>query len=162
MFETTRRLYSREEVILSPSELGIPESHNQAVIWKANLASFALAIFSGRADHFETLNTTILDILAPTFQDLEHTAATLILNFKSQLYLSKMESVRATVDDEEELSRQKEEILESLFPYTFDDTVMSRHPGVGLATVEMQLLENASNRRQCLQDGVLETDPSGM
>lgn len=142
LFDQYKKNYSREQLFLNPQELNLdPSSHG--TIRKANLASFAVAIFSGRDVPFPQLHDHCLDVFLPERRGLTKSVASLFLELKTQAYIAALQSGVAS----------QKELLE-YFPTDMQTQLARRRPGSPtLSPVEQDLcLKVTMRRNQLLQE----------
>lgn len=105
------------------------------------MATFVSSVFGSQDVGFYHLNEYFLDTFVVDGNRLLKTQAQLLLDLKTQAYIS------ATTNGE----RGREEILEDLFPRDLEQRLLSRRPGAKqLAPSEQEFVQRAGNRRKAL------------
>ncbi|PBP19986.1 telomeric repeat binding factor 1 [Diplocarpon rosae] len=141
LFDQTKGIYSKGGLFLSADELNIKEPEHRATIRITNLASFSAAVFGSSVGFYE-LGSPFLDIVTPECACVEKEAGELLVDLKTQMYLSMVTS--------EEQFETKEDILEEMFPLDFEDLLRKRHPDIPLSDDELGIIELVNGRREFL------------
>ncbi|OWP02228.1 hypothetical protein B2J93_5615 [Marssonina coronariae] len=141
LFDQTKRIYSKDSLFLSADELNVKEPEHRATIRIANLASFSAAVFGSSVGFYE-LGSPFIDIVTPEGACIEKEPGELLVDLKTQMYLSMVTS--------EEQFETKEDILEEMFPLDFEDLLRKRHPDTPLSKDEREMIELVNSRRDFL------------
>lgn len=108
---------------------------------KTNMATFVSSVFGSQDVGFYHLNENFLDTFLTDGNRLLKNQAQLYLDLKTQAYIS----AAASGD------RNREEILEDLFPHDLEERLLKRRPGAKqLAPSEAEFVQRAGNRRKTL------------
>ncbi|KAI9055981.1 hypothetical protein LZ554_000915 [Drepanopeziza brunnea f. sp. 'monogermtubi'] len=143
LFDQTKQIYSKDGLFLSADELNIKEPAHRATIRTTNLASFSAAVFASSAGFYE-LSSSFIDIVTPDGACLEKEPGELLVNLKTQMYLSRIAS------EEQRENETKEDILEDMFPLDFEDVLRNRHPDTPLSRDELEFIDLVNHRREFL------------
>ncbi|KAK0121033.1 TTAGGG repeat binding factor [Cadophora gregata f. sp. sojae] len=149
LFDQTKRIYSKDGLFLSADELNIKEPEHRATIRTTNLASFSAAVFASSVGFYE-LSSSFIDIVTPDGACLEKEPGELLVNLKTQMYLSMVTS--------EEQTDTKEDVLEEMFPYDFDEVLRQRHPDIPLSQDELEFVNSINSRREYLMNEPTDVD----
>lgn len=149
LFDQTKRIYSKDGFFLSADELNIKEPEHRATIRTTNLASFSAAVFASSVGFYE-LSSSFIDIVTPDGACLEKEPGELLVNLKTQMYLSMVTS--------EEQTDTKEDVLEEMFPYDFEEVLRQRHPDVPLSQDEREFVNSINARREYLMNEPTDVD----
>ena len=149
LFDQTKRIYSKDGFFLSADELNIKEPEHRATIRTTNLASFSAAVFASSVGFYE-LSSSFIDIVTPDGACLEKEPGELLVNLKTQMYLSMITS--------EEQTDTKEDVLEEMFPYDFDEVLRQRHPNIPLSQDEVEFVGSINARREYLMNEPTDVD----
>lgn len=141
LFDQTKRIYSEDGLFLYADELDIKEPEHRTTIRLTNLASFSVAVFASSAGFYE-LSSSFIDIVTPEGACLEKEPGELLVNLKTQMYLSMVTS--------EEQPETKEDILEEMFPFDFEHLLKQRHPDIPLSGDELEFIKLVTQRRDFL------------
>ena len=149
LFSETKKIYASESPFLWPQKLGLNDQGTIHTLKKANIATFISRLFGGRdAVGFNHLIDGFLDIFIPKGTSFMKPHAQLLLELKTQAYISAVTSDKAAILNGE---RSRDEILDALFPLDLDKQLLRRRSGTShLTSMERQLIESAQNRRQML------------
>ncbi|KAH7346431.1 telomere repeat binding factor-domain-containing protein [Rhexocercosporidium sp. MPI-PUGE-AT-0058] len=149
LFDQTKRIYSKDGFFLSADELNIKEPEHRATIRTTNLASFSAAVFASSVGFYE-LSSSFIDIVTPDGACLEKEPGELLVNLKTQMYLSMVTS--------EEQTDTKEDVLEEMFPYDFEEVLKQRHPDIPLSQDEHDFVKSINARREYLMNEPTDVD----
>lgn len=137
LFDQTKKYYSREQLFLNPQLLNLDQSA-YGIIRKANLATFAVTIFSGRDVPFSQLNERCIDVFCPEGRSITKSVASLVLELKTQAFLSALHNGGNFARDSLEF-----------FPPDFESQLARRRPGASTLTpVDQDLIMKVSIRNQ--------------
>ncbi|KAL2069858.1 hypothetical protein VTL71DRAFT_14537 [Oculimacula yallundae] len=149
LFDQTKRIYSKDGFFLSADDLNIKEPEHRATIRTTNLASFSAAVFASSVGFYE-LSSCFIDIVTPDGACLEKEPGELLVNLKTQMYLSMVTS--------EEQTDTKEDVLEEMFPYDFEEVLKARHPDIPLSQDEHEFVASINGRREYLMNEPTDVD----
>ena len=99
---------------------------------------------------FYELSSSFIDIVTPDGACLEKEPGELLVNLKTQMYLSMITS--------EEQTDTKEDVLEEMFPYDFDEVLRQRHPNIPLSQDEVEFVGSINARREYLMNEPTDVD----
>ncbi|KAG8527751.1 uncharacterized protein KY384_007905 [Bacidia gigantensis] len=143
LFNHAKRVYSESEPFLNARQMGFFVGSHIETIRKANMATFIISILGSQDVGFYHLNEYFIDTFVAEGQQLEKKHADLLLELKTQAYISAISNG----------DRSREEILYDLFPENMEERLASRRPGgKKLTPNEREFLIHASNRRKGLLD----------
>ena len=141
LFEQTKKIYTQQDVFLSSSKLNIEERAQREIIRTTNLATFVSGVFAGDVGFYE-LNDHFLETFVPLGDALNAEQGHLLLNLKTQVYISAL--------SQEEQERTNEEILYEMFPDNVAMFLSARHPGKSLSPREVDFIDLMIKRRELL------------
>lgn len=137
LFDQTKKYYSREQLFLNPQLLNLDQSA-YGIIRKANLATFAVTIFSGRDVPFSQLNERCIDVFCPEGRSVTKSVASLVLELKTQAFLSALHNGGNFARD-----------LVEFFPSDMESQLAQRRPGASTLTpVDQDLIMKINIRSQ--------------
>ncbi|KAL9607906.1 MAG: hypothetical protein Q9167_007227 [Letrouitia subvulpina] len=143
LFDHTKKVYSIHDPFISAQGLGLVERSQSDIIRKANLATFVSSVFGSHDVGFYHLNENFLDIFISDGNRLLKSQAGLLLDLKTQAYISAIASGE----------RSREDILRDLFPPDLEARILSRRPGAKQATPsEADFIQRAHNRSKALME----------
>lgn len=141
LFDQTKKVYSTEDAFLTAPALGLVAPEHMAAIRKANLATFASSLFGSQDVGFFHLNEFFLEAFVPEGARLKKLQAALLLDLKTQAYISAMSGGERT----------REEIVQDLFPDDLEQRILSRRAGArALNPSEVDFVKRARLRRDHL------------
>ncbi|KAL9124982.1 MAG: hypothetical protein Q9217_005751 [Psora testacea] len=141
LFNHAKKVYSQNEPFLSIQELGLVDNAHMDTIRKSNAATFATTVFGSQEVGFYHLNEHFLDTFVADGHQILKTQAQLLLDLKTQAYIS-----AASTGE-----RNREDILDDLFPPDLEQRLLSRRPGARqLAPSEKDFVQRARNRKKAL------------
>lgn len=141
LFDHTKKVYSIHGAFLSAYDLGLTDQAQIDTIRKANLATFVSSVFGSHDVGFYDLNEHFLETFVADGNRLLKSQAQLLLDLKTQAYISAMANGE----------RSRDEILEDLFPDDLEQLLLQRRPGAKqLAPSEADFVIRARSRRDRL------------
>jgi hypothetical protein len=152
LFNSTKEIYSQENVFLSADDLGFTDVKHRSIIRNTNMATFVAGVFGGQDVGFYELNNWFLDTFTPENETMDTKACNLCTNLKTQMYLSAL--------GEEDNEKTKEEILDDLFPSNLSSILIARHPNVQLSESETEFVSNCQTRKNYLMG--ISADPESI
>ena len=143
LFNHAKRVYSQTVPFLDAYQLGLSENAHIDTIRKANMATFVISVFGSQDVGFYHLNEYFLDTFVADGHQLLKTPAELLLELKTQAYISAASNG----------GRSRERILEDLFPHDLEKQLMERRPDARqLSPSEKDFVQRAQNRRRVLSE----------
>ena len=143
LFDHAKKIYSVHEPFLNPQDLKLQKSSDIDVIRKTNMATFVSSVFGSQDVGFYHLNENFLDTFIPEGGRLLKNQARLFLDLKTQAYISAVQNT----------DRNREDILDDLFPLDLDARFKKRRPGTrSLTPSEAEFVVRAQNRRKALSE----------
>ncbi|KAF8862154.1 hypothetical protein BDZ45DRAFT_712923 [Acephala macrosclerotiorum] len=142
LFDQTKKIYSTDATFLSAEQLNIKDPKHKKLIHMTNVATYVAAVFGGSLG-LGDLDENFLDTFAPEGAPLERDHGDLLLNLKTQMYLSSV--------SQEEQEDTKEDLLDRyLSPAELRQNLQNRHLLVPLTDAEEQFLKDCETRTRYL------------
>ena len=141
LFNHAKKVYSQNEPFLNPYQLGLSDNAHTDTIKKANMATFVISVFGSQDVGFYHLNEHFLTTFVADGHQLLKTPAELLLELKTQAYISAASNG----------GRSRDRILEDLFPHDLEKQLLERRPDAKqLSPSEKDFVQRAQNRRKVL------------
>ncbi|KAE8453142.1 hypothetical protein EG329_011209 [Mollisiaceae sp. DMI_Dod_QoI] len=138
LFDQTKKIYSNETTFLSARQLNIREPKDKKLIHMTNVATYVAAVFGGTLG-LGDLDENFLETFAPEGAPLEEKPGQLLVNLKTQMYLSSV--------SQEEQEDTREDLLERYFsPLKLRKALENRHMHLPLTDSEERYLSFCSER----------------
>lgn len=142
LFDQTKKIYSTDARFLSARQLNITKSEHKDLIHITNIATYVASVFGG-ALGLGDLDENFLETFAPEGAVLLDEPGKLLLNLKTQMYLSSV--------SQEEQEDTKEDLLDRYFSDKEVRAILqNRHPQVPLTPSEERFVENCIERASYL------------
>lgn len=141
LFDTTRRVYSRETPFIDAIAIQMFQPSQQETIRKANIATFISSILGAHDVSFFHLNEFFMETFVPLGHRLLKWQGAIYLELKTQTYIS------ALINSD----GNPEEMLDELFPPDLDAQILTRHPDApSLSPSEQDFIDRSRARKSYL------------
>jgi len=141
IFRATRRAFS-DSPLLSPDELDITDSEDRETIRMSNLGATAASVFGAHDVSLLDVHDAFFSIFIPEDGEYKSSLTELLVSLKTRLLLDAL--------NKPEQSQPVSQLLDSLFPVNFDDTLKQRSGDLLLNTDEEGLASKIRERREQL------------
>jgi hypothetical protein len=141
MFRATRKAFS-DSPLLSPDELDISDSEDRETIRMSNLAATAASVFGAHDVPCQDVHDVFFSIFIPEDGEYKSTLTELLVSLKTRLLLDAF----SKPDSPQPVSQ----VLDTLFPVNFDDSLKQRSGDLLLSADEEALVARIRERREQL------------
>lgn len=142
LFDQTKKIYSTDTSFLSAHQLNITNPEHKNLIHMTNIATYVASVFGGTLG-LGDLDENFLETFAPEGAFLEEEPSKLLLNLRTQMYLSSV--------SQEEQEDTKEDLLDRYFSLAeLRTNLEARHLHHSLSDAEVRFLDECKQRVQYL------------
>jgi hypothetical protein len=141
-FDQTKRIYNMENGFLDFAEEEVQGASAIQTVRKANLATFMSSVFGSGEVGFYLLNEYFLEVFVGDRNRLLKQQAALFLDLKTQCFISALAAGQ----------RERELLLDDLFPEHLKQLLLNRRYAETLATSEATFIDQAKRRREILHE----------
>ena len=141
IFRPTRKAFS-DSPLLSPDELDITDSEDRETIRMSNLAATAASVFGAQDVPLEDVHDAFFSIFIPEDGEYKASLAEPLVCLKTRLFLDALDKTGQAPPDSQ--------LLDTLFPVNFDESLRLRSGDLLLSTEEDGLVSQIKERRELL------------
>lgn len=141
IFRPTRKAFS-DSPLLSPDELDITDSEDRETIRMSNLAATAASVFGAQDVPLEDVHDAFFSIFIPEDGEYKASLAEPLVCLKTRLFLDALNKTDQAPPDSQ--------LLDTLFPVNFDESMRQRSGDLLLSTEEDGLVSQIKERRELL------------
>jgi hypothetical protein len=141
IFRPTRRAFS-DSPLLSPDELDITDSEDRETIRMSNLAATAASVFGAHDVSALDVHDAFFSIFIPEDGEYKSSLTGLLVSLKTRLLLDAL--------NKQEQSQPVSQLLDTLFPINFDESLRQRSGDLLLNSDEEGLVTRIRERREQL------------
>ncbi|GAB1313555.1 TTAGGG repeat binding factor [Madurella fahalii] len=141
IFRPTRKAFS-DSPLLSPDELDIADSEDRETIRISNLAATAASGLGAHDVPLQDIHDAFFSIFIPEDGEIRAPLTGLLVCLKTRLYLDALETT--------EPAQPASQLLDTLFPVNFDESLKQRSGESVLSAVEEELVSQVRERRELL------------
>lgn len=141
IFRPTRKAFS-DSPLLSPDELDITDSEDRETIRMSNLAAAAASVFGANDVPLNDIHEAFFSIFVPEDGEYKASLTEALICLKTRLFLE--------ARDKPEQAQWEAQLLDTLFPVNFDETLKQRSGDLMLSLDEEGLVAQIRERREAL------------
>jgi hypothetical protein len=139
MFRATRKAFS-DSPLLSPDELDISDSEDRETIRMSNLAATAASVFGAHDVSCQDVHDVFFSIFIPEDGEYKSSLTDLLVSLKTRLLLDAL--------NRSESPQPVYQVLDTLFPVNFDESLKQRSGDLLLSADEEALVARIRGRRE--------------
>ena len=145
IFRCTRKVFS-DSPLLSPDQLNITDSEDRETIRISNLAATAASVFGAHDVPLRDIHDSFFSIFIPEDGEYKASLTELLVCLKTRLFLDS--------PDRPEEGKPSFQLLDTLFPVNFDESLKQRSGDLVLSTDEEGLVNQVRERKELLAKSV--------